>query len=58
MNIKNIIIFFSLMLITTIINKHYMNLFILELDIKNNILIPIILSFITSKLADNINNIN
>jgi hypothetical protein len=58
MNIKNIIFYFSLMMITTIIYKHYTNLFMLELNIKNT-LTSLFLGFITSKLADNIyNNIN
>jgi hypothetical protein len=57
MNIKNIIFYFSLMMITTIIYKHYTNLFMLELDNKN-IITNLFLGFITSKLADNIYNIN
>lgn len=75
MNIKNIIFYFSLMVITTIIYKYYTYLFMNELNIQSivndNIKIPrvftcfpqkhiiiLFLGFLTSKLADNIININ
>jgi hypothetical protein len=59
MKIKNLIIFFILMLISTIINKYYTTLFMKEANINSdnnyiNIFIVLILGFITSKLADNI----
>ena len=60
MNIKNILFYFSFMVITTIIYKHYTNLFMNEINTQNinsNIHI-LFLGFLTSKLADIIININ
>ena len=75
MNIKNILFYFSFMVITTIIYKYYTNLFINEINIQTVIndniktlqvftnfpqkhIIILFLSFLTSKIADNIININ
>lgn len=65
MNIKNMLFYFSLMVITTIIYKYYTNLFMNEINTQNIIndtyfsqkhIIILFLSFLTSKLADNIIN--
>ena len=55
MNIKNILFYFCLMLFSSIVYKYYTNLFMNEANINTNIT-SLFLGFLTSKLADNINN--